>query len=96
MKPTGAFQLVALSSGIKQMYLVKSVSLTGDIVRPILPTGKFAGTHVGRLTVRKSGVFEIRTAKGKVSPVRHKYCNSIHRNDGYMYAFSTNVQQISD
>ncbi len=65
---------------------------TGDMVRAILPTGKFAGTHVGRLTVRESGVFEMRTALGKVSPVRHKYCKSIHRNDGYMYSFSTFVQ----
>jgi 5-methylcytosine-specific restriction endonuclease McrA len=65
---------------------------TGDMVQAILPTGKFAGSHVGRLTVRESGVFEMRTPKGKVSPVRHKYCKSIHRNDGYMYAFSTNVQ----
>lgn len=64
---------------------------TGDMVRAILPSGKFAGTHVGRLTVRESGVFEMRTLLGKVSPVRHKYCQSIHRNDGYMYAFSTFV-----
>ncbi|QFS43549.1 RNA-guided endonuclease IscB [Nostoc sphaeroides] len=51
---------------------------TGDMVRAILPKGKFAGTHVGRLTVRESGVFEMRTAHGKISPVRHKYCKSIH------------------
>jgi hypothetical protein len=69
---------------------------TGDMVRAILPTGKFAGVHIGRLTVRESGVFEMRTSTGKVSPVRYKYCKSIHRNDGYMYAFSTNVQRISN
>ncbi|MBW4573149.1 MAG: RRXRR domain-containing protein [Tolypothrix carrinoi HA7290-LM1] len=69
---------------------------TGEMVRAILPSGKFAGTHVGRLTVRESGVFEMRTPKGKVSPVRHKYCKSIHRNDGYMYAFSTFVKQMND
>jgi 5-methylcytosine-specific restriction endonuclease McrA len=69
---------------------------TGDIVRAILPSGKFAGTHVGRLTVRESGVFEMRTLKGNVSPVRYKYCQSIQRNDGYMYAFSTNIHQIRD
>jgi hypothetical protein len=68
---------------------------TGEIVRAILPSGKFAGTHVGRLTVRESGVFEMKTSIGKVSPVRHKYCKSIHRNDGYMYAFSTFVLRIS-
>jgi 5-methylcytosine-specific restriction endonuclease McrA len=64
---------------------------TGDMVQAMLPTGKFAGTHIGRLTVRESGVFEMRTPKGKISPVRYKYCKSVHRNDGYMYAFSTNV-----
>ena len=65
---------------------------TGDMVQAILPSGKFAGTHVGRLTVRATGVFEMMTSKGKVSPVRHKYCQAIHRNDGYMYSFSSNVQ----
>ena len=58
---------------------------TGDIVRAILPTGRFAGTHVGRVTVRKSGVFEMTTKLGKVSLVRHKYCQAVHRNDGYSY-----------
>ncbi|MBW4607284.1 MAG: HNH endonuclease [Hassallia sp. WJT32-NPBG1] len=65
---------------------------TGDMVRALLPSGKFAGTHVGRLTVRESGVFELRTSKGKISPVRYKYCKLVHHNDGYMYSFSTNVQ----
>ncbi|MCL1472103.1 RNA-guided endonuclease IscB [Argonema antarcticum] len=59
---------------------------TGDIVRAILPTGKKAGTHIGRLTVRASGVFEMVTIKGKVSPVRAKYCQMVHRVDGYSYA----------
>ena len=65
---------------------------TGDMVRAVLPSGKFAGTHVGRLAVRESGVFDLRTGLGKISPVRHKYCKTVHRNDGYMYAFSTFVQ----
>lgn len=56
------------------------------MVRAILPAGKFKGTHVGRLTVRASGVFEMVTDKGKVNPVRHKYCMALHRNDGYSYA----------
>lgn len=56
------------------------------MVRAVLPTGKFAGTHVGRLVVRATGVFEMITPTGKVSPVRHKYCKAIHRNDGYAYA----------
>jgi hypothetical protein len=56
---------------------------TGDVAQATLLTGKFAGTHVGRLIVRASGVFELVSAKGKVSPVRHKYCKAIHRQDGY-------------
>ncbi|MCP2729061.1 RNA-guided endonuclease IscB [Limnofasciculus baicalensis] len=64
---------------------------TGDIVSATLPRGKFTGTHVGRLIVRASGVFEMISSRGKVSPVRHKYCKAIHRKDGYMYGFSTLV-----
>ncbi|MBD0310399.1 MAG: RRXRR domain-containing protein [Microcoleus sp. T1-bin1] len=69
---------------------------TGDLVQATLPTGKFAGTHVGRLIVRASGVFELICETGKVSPVRHKYCRAIHRNDGYMYALSTFVLCIGN
>ncbi|MCU0547195.1 MAG: hypothetical protein MUE44_34395 [Oscillatoriaceae cyanobacterium Prado104] len=69
---------------------------TGDIVQATLPAGKFAGTHVGRLIVRASGVFEMICETGKVSPVRHKYCWAIHRNDGYMYALSTFVRCIGN
>ena len=65
---------------------------TGDMVRAVLPIGKFAGIDVGRLAVRESGVFDLRTGLGKISPVRHKYCKTVHRNDGYMYAFSTFVR----
>jgi len=65
---------------------------TGDMVQATLPTGKFAGTHRGRLIVRASGVFEMISPTGKVSPVRHKYCRAIHHNDGYTYTLSTCVQ----
>lgn len=61
---------------------------TGDLVRAVLAKGKFAGIHTGRITVRKTGVFDMRKANNiKVSPVRHKYCTIIHRNDGYTYRF---------
>ena len=57
-----------------------------DIVRAVLPKGKFAGTHRGRITTRKTGVFELRPGDApKVSPVNHKYCKVLHRNDGYSY-----------
>ena len=61
---------------------------TGDIVKAILPKGKFTGTHVGRISIRKTGKFDLKRGDGlKVSPVNHKYCKAIHRNDGYSYSF---------
>jgi 5-methylcytosine-specific restriction endonuclease McrA len=58
---------------------------TGDMVRATLPTGKFAGTHVVRVVTRATGVFEMVTVNGKISPVRYKYVHKIQRHDGYSY-----------
>lgn len=55
---------------------------TGDIVRAVIPKGKFAGTHVGRISVRAKGSFNL----NGVGDVRHKYCTAVHRKDGYAYA----------
>ena len=52
----------------------------------ILPRGKFRGTHTGQIVVRPTGIFEMVIAKGKVSPVKAKYCQIFHRVDGYSYA----------
>jgi hypothetical protein len=41
---------------------------TGALVRAILPRVKFAGTHVGRLTVSATGVFEMVTPQGTSQP----------------------------
>ncbi|MFZ5649464.1 MAG: HNH endonuclease [Bacillota bacterium] len=55
---------------------------TGDIVRAVVPRGKFAGVHIGRLSVRAKGIFKL----NGVGDVSHKYCTVIHRKDGYAYA----------
>ncbi len=55
---------------------------TGDIVRAVVPGGKLAGVHVGRIAVRRTGNFQL-TGIGDVS---RKYCAIIHRKDGYAYA----------
>ena len=57
---------------------------TGDIVKAIVPSGKYEGTHVGRVAVRSSGSFDIKTATSKVT-VNHKYCQVKHFSDGYTY-----------
>jgi len=57
---------------------------TGDMVRAVIPHGKYVGVHMGRLTVRASGGFKIRTQAGEI-PCGYRYCKAIHRSDGYQY-----------
>jgi len=57
---------------------------TGDIVKAVVPKGKYAGTYVGRVAVRSSGFFDIKTKTGKVT-VSYKYCQVQHHSDGYNY-----------
>jgi 5-methylcytosine-specific restriction endonuclease McrA len=37
---------------------------TGDLVQAVVPKGKYAGRHVGRVAIRKSGSFNIATTHG--------------------------------
>ena len=60
---------------------------TGDIIKAIVTKGKKIGTYVGRLACRASGSFDIFTAKGRVAGVSYKYCQPIHKKDGYSYEF---------
>jgi hypothetical protein len=54
---------------------------TGDRVRAVVPQGKNAGVHVGRLVVRTSGSFRV----GRVDGIYWKYCTLTQRADGYEY-----------
>ncbi|MBW5485094.1 RNA-guided endonuclease IscB [Streptomyces bambusae] len=56
----------------------------GDLVRAVVPAGKSAGTHTGRVAVRASGNFAIRTRSG-LHAVRHTYVRLLQRADGYAY-----------
>lgn len=58
---------------------------TGDLVRAVVPAGKYAGTHTGRVAVRTSGSFAVRTAH-RTATARHKYVRLLQRADGYAYA----------
>jgi 5-methylcytosine-specific restriction endonuclease McrA len=58
---------------------------TGDLVRAVVPSGKKAGTHVGRVAVRASGSFDIKTPRGVVQGIGWKHCRLLHRADGYAY-----------
>lgn len=59
---------------------------TGDLVRAVRLGGKYRGTHVGRVAIRKSGSFNIMTAHGLAQGISHRYCRVIQAADGYAYA----------
>jgi len=58
---------------------------TGDIVQAIVPTGKKAGKHTGRVSIRSRGYFNINAATGTVTDISYKHCAVLHRADGYNY-----------
>jgi len=60
---------------------------TGDRVKAIVPKGKKAGTHIGRVAIRKSGYFDITTPGGKVEGISYRYCRHLYIADGYNYHF---------
>jgi 5-methylcytosine-specific restriction endonuclease McrA len=59
---------------------------TGDRVRAVVPaTLKTAGRHVGRVQVRKSGSFAIKTRERDLDGISAVYIELIQRGDGYDY-----------
>jgi 5-methylcytosine-specific restriction endonuclease McrA len=58
---------------------------TGDMVRAEVAIGERKGVHVGRVAVRSSGSFKIRTKSGPQDGVKAKDCRLIQRLDGYSY-----------
>jgi len=58
---------------------------TGDTVKAVVPSGKYQGTHLGRVAVRERGSFVISTVTGKAE-TSYKNCSLIQRKDGYSYS----------
>jgi 5-methylcytosine-specific restriction endonuclease McrA len=59
---------------------------TGDRVRAVVPAElKTAGIHVGRVQVRKSGSFSIKTRDKDMDGISASYVHLIQRGDGYEY-----------
>jgi 5-methylcytosine-specific restriction endonuclease McrA len=58
---------------------------TGDLVRAVVPSGKKLGTYVGRVAVRSSGYFDIRTPAGRVGSINYRYCTMLQRSDGWKW-----------
>jgi 5-methylcytosine-specific restriction endonuclease McrA len=64
--------------------------MSGDYVRADVPLKlKTGGTHFGHVGCRKTGSFDIRTSKGRVSGINYKYIKLLERADGYSYNLKT-------
>ncbi len=58
---------------------------TGDMVTAIVTKGKKIGRYMGRVAVRASGSFNIKTKDATVQGISYRYCEKIHAVDGYTY-----------
>ncbi|MDD4934002.1 MAG: hypothetical protein PHO89_11145, partial [Methylacidiphilaceae bacterium] len=89
----GSYQRARLTKhGFPRGYLMRSKSAfgfqTGDMVKAVVATGKKAGAYVGRVAIRASGSFNIKTGNGLVQGISYRFCTLIQRADGYGYAFT--------
>ncbi|MEW1832836.1 RNA-guided endonuclease IscB [Streptomyces sp. NPDC088196] len=58
--------------------------VTGDLVRATVPSGKWAGTWTGRVSVRARGQHSLTTPGGRIN-VSHRNLRLLQRGDGYGY-----------
>ncbi|MCI0709621.1 MAG: HNH endonuclease [Chloroflexi bacterium] len=68
----------------KQQRTVKGFQ-TGDMVRAVVTSGKKAGTYTGRVAVRASGFFDIKTVNDTAQGISYRDCRIMHHCDGYAY-----------
>ncbi|MEB0001661.1 RNA-guided endonuclease IscB [Cryobacterium sp. 10S3] len=60
---------------------------TGDHVRAVVPAGKNAGVHVGRVAIRTSGSFNLRTGFRTLHGIRHTHFILLARNNGWEHGY---------
>ncbi len=58
---------------------------SGDLVKAIVTQGKKMGAYLGRLAVRASGNFNVKTHTGIVQGINYRYCRLVQSSDGYHY-----------
>ena len=61
---------------------------TGDLVRAVIPKGKYAGVHVGRVTIRTRPSFRLNGID-----IHPKYLTLLQRADGYAYAYAAREER---
>jgi hypothetical protein len=66
---------------------------TGDVVKAIVPRGKYAGTWVSRVVVKASGWFDL-VIHGKKASVHQKHCTRLWAADGYQYTLAADAATL--
>lgn len=59
--------------------------VSGDLAQATVPSGKWAGTWVGHISVRARGQHSLATPVGRIN-VSHRHLRLLQRGDGYSYA----------
>jgi len=67
---------------------------TGDFVHATVPSGKKQGRYRGRVAVRATGNFNIKTASGVIEGINAKYCRISQSVDGYSYTHLKQEQRF--
>ena len=82
--------------GFSRLYLRRTKGhhgyATGDLVRAVVPSGKKPGVYVGRVAVRSSGSFNIKTKGVTVQGISHRHCTLLQRGDGWEYGHREEVR----
>lgn len=96
-----ALQLKAMGRGTRQMCRVDKYGFprtkakkekrvkgfqTGDMVKAVVPKGKKKGSYQGRVAVRASGSFNVKTEKRTIQGISSKHCKLLQQADGYSYS----------
>lgn len=90
----GSYQRTRVTKeGFPRGYMLRKKSVhsfqTGDMVKAMVPKGKKAGTYTGRVAVRASGSFNIKTKSETLQGISWKYCSLLAKADGYGYALAS-------
>ncbi|MBC8234817.1 hypothetical protein H8E77_35175, partial [bacterium] len=58
---------------------------SGDMVKAVVKTGKKAGIYIGRVAVRTSGSFNLKTTNATIQGISYRHCCLLQHVDGYSY-----------
>lgn len=76
--------------GFKKAYMSREKTVfkfrTGDIVRAVIAKGNKKGIYTGRIAIRSTGKFNIKTKDALIEGIGHKHFKFLQKGDGYRYS----------